>query len=103
MIRLEMKRKGEIFMAENNTKHPTKHNALIKTGIVGVVAGLLGGGVAYAGLSQVNGQNAPQTSIVPTTKVEKSSSKNSSQMTNAFNTVKKSVVSVLKETKFIFK
>ena len=38
-----MKRKGEIFMAENNTKHPTKHNALIKTGIVGVVAGLLGG------------------------------------------------------------
>ena len=41
-----MKRKGEIFMAENNTKHPTKHNALIKTGIVGVVAGLLGGGVA---------------------------------------------------------
>ena len=90
-----MKRKGEIFMAENNTKHPTKHNALIKTGIVGVVAGLLGGGVAYAGLSQVNGQNAPQTSIVPTTKVEKSSSKNSSQMTNAFNTVKKSVVSVV--------
>lgn len=88
MIRLEMKRKGEIFMAENNTKHPTKHNALIKTGIVGVVAGLLGGGVAYAGLSQVNGQNAPQTSVVPTTKVEKSSSKNSSQMTNAFNTVK---------------
>lgn len=82
-------------MAENNTKHPTKHNALIKTGIVGVVAGLLGGGVAYAGLSQVNGQNAPQTSIVPTTKVEKSSSKNSSQMTNAFNTVKKSVVSVV--------
>ena len=41
-------------MAENNTKHPTKHNALIKTGIVGVVAGLLGGGVAYAGLSQVH-------------------------------------------------
>lgn len=82
-------------MAENNTKHPTKHNALIKTGIVGVVAGLLGGGVAYAGLSQVNGQNAPQTSVVPTTKVEKSSSKNSSQMTNAFNTVKKSVVSVV--------
>lgn len=54
-------------MAENNTKH----NTLIKTGIVGVVAGLLGGGVAYAGLSQVNGQNAPQTSVAPTAKVEK--------------------------------
>lgn len=71
-------------MAENNTKH----NTLIKTGIVGVVAGLLGGGVAYAGLSQVNGQNAPQTSVAPTAKVEKSNSKNSNQMTNAFNTVK---------------
>lgn len=78
-------------MAESNTKH----NALIKTGIVGVVAGLLGGGVAYAGLSQINGQNAPQTSVAPTTKVEKSSGKNNSQMTNAFNTVKNSVVSVV--------
>ena len=26
-------------MAENNTKNSNKHNALIKTGIVGVVAG----------------------------------------------------------------
>jgi len=30
-------------MAENNTKNSNKHNALIKTGIGGVVAGLLGG------------------------------------------------------------
>ena len=82
-------------MAENNTKNSNKHNALIKTGIVGVVAGLLGGGVAYAGLSQINGQNAPQTTVAPTAKVEKSKSKNSSQMTNAFNTVKNSVVSVV--------
>ena len=82
-------------MAENNTKNSNKHNALIKTGIVGVVAGLLGGGVAYAGLSQINGQNAPQTTVAPTAKVEKSNSKNSSQMTNAFNTVKNSVVSVV--------
>ena len=82
-------------MAENNTKNSNKHNALIKTGIIGVVAGLLGGGVAYAGLSQINGQNAPQTTVAPTAKVEKSNSKNSSQMTNAFNTVKNSVVSVV--------
>ena len=60
-----------------------------------MVAGLLGGGVAYAGLSQINGQNAPQTTVAPTAKVEKSNSKNSSQMTNAFNTVKNSVVSVV--------
>ena len=33
-------------MAGNNTKNSNKHNALIKTGIIGVVAGLLGGGVA---------------------------------------------------------
>lgn len=82
-------------MAGNNTKNSNKHNALIKTGIIGVVAGLLGGGVAYAGLSQINGQNAPQTTVAPTAKVEKSNSKNSSQMTNAFNTVKNSVVSVV--------
>lgn len=71
-------------------------NTLIKTGIVGVVAGLLGGGVAYAGLSQVNSNNnasAPQTAVVQPTKTSKSS-KNTSQATAAFDSVKNAVVSV---------
>lgn len=70
-----------------------KNNTLLKTGIVGVVAGLLGGGVAYAGMSQVN-QNSAQTAT-PTVTTVKNTSKNSGQMTAAFNAVKKSVVSVV--------
>lgn len=70
-----------------------KNNTLLKTGIVGVVAGLLGGGIAYAGMSQVN-QNSAQTAT-PTVTTVKNTSKNSGQMTAAFNAVKKSVVSVV--------
>ena len=80
-----------------NNQVNSKKNTLVKTGIVSVVAGLLGGGIAYAGLSQVNNNdsnNAPQTAVVQPTKSSKSSS-NNSQMTNAFNDVKASVVSVI--------
>lgn len=75
------------------TEHK-KSNTLLKTGIIGVVAGLLGGGVAYAGLSQVNNQSSVQTST-PTVKTVKNTSKNSGEMTAAFNSVKNAVVSVV--------
>lgn len=71
-----------------------KNNTLLKTGIVGVVAGLLGGGIAYAGMSQVN-QNGVQSTAAPTVTTVKNTSKSSGQMTAAFNAVKKSVVSVV--------
>lgn len=77
----------------NKNNSSNRNNALIKTGIVGVVAGLLGGGVAYAGLSQANSNNssAPQTAVV---QPSKSSKKNVSQATAAFDNVKNAVVSV---------
>lgn len=71
-----------------------KNNTLLKTGIVGVVAGLLGGGIAYTGMSQVN-QNGAQSTAAPTVTTVKNTSKSSGQMTAAFNAVKKSVVSVV--------
>lgn len=79
----------------NSSNKNNKNNILIKTGIVGVVAGLLGGGVAYAGLSQANSNNssAPQTAVVQPAKTSKSN-KNTSQATAAFDNVKNAVVSV---------
>ncbi|QNQ81679.1 S1C family serine protease [Lactobacillus sp. PV012] len=71
-----------------------KTNNLVKTGIIGVVAGLLGGGVAYAGLSQVNNDSASQSGT-PIVKTVKNTSKNSGEMTAAYNTVKNTVVSVV--------
>lgn len=71
-----------------------KTNNLVKTGIIGVVAGLLGGGVAYAGLSQVNNDSATQSGT-PIVKTVKNTSKNSGEMTAAYNTVKNTVVSVV--------
>lgn len=78
----------------NQKNSHNRNNALIKTGIVGIVAGLLGGGVAYAGLSQANSNNssAPQTAVVQPAKSSKN--KNVSQATAAFDNVKNAVVSV---------
>lgn len=81
-------------------RQPSSHsNTLLKTGIVGVVAGLLGGGVAYAGLSQMNNNNtasnAPQTAVAQPSKTSKTAGKTSGQMTGAFNSVKNAVVSVV--------
>lgn len=73
---------------------------LIKTAIVGVVAGLIGGGVSYAALDhmQNNSNSDAQTSISSTSsKVSKSSAKNSTTMTNAYNHVKGAVVSVINQ------
>ncbi|GBG05209.1 serine protease [Lactobacillus rodentium] len=82
---------------QRNSDKPTNSNknTFLKIGIIGVVAGLLGGGVAYAGLSQVNSNNSssPQTAVVQPAKTTKSS-KNTSQATAAFDNVKNAVVSV---------
>lgn len=78
-----------------------KNNSLLaKTAIVGVVAGLIGGGVSYVGLDQLNNANlnssAGQTSInSKQAEISKSAAKNSGSMTPAYNRVKGSVVSVI--------
>lgn len=79
-----------------------KNNSLLaKTAIVGVVAGLIGGGVSYVGLNQFDNLNtgnnsAGQTSITSRdAQVSKNAAKNSGQMTPAYEKVRKSVVSVI--------
>lgn len=79
---------------------PKKHGLLVKAAVIGVVAGLLGGGIAYAGLSRMdNGQTAaPQATISQTSTAgsnSKSAGSNSGQMTPAFQKVKNAVVSVV--------
>ncbi|QNQ81076.1 S1C family serine protease [Lactobacillus sp. PV034] len=79
----------------SNKPNNSNKNTFLKTGVIGVVAGLLGGGVAYAGLSQANSNNSnsSQTAVVQPAKTTKSS-KNTSQATVAFDNVKNAVVSV---------
>lgn len=79
-----------------------KNNSLLaKTAIIGVVAGLIGGGVSYVGLNQFDNLNtgnnsAGQTSITSRdAQVSKNAAKNSGQMTPAYEKVRKSVVSVI--------
>ncbi|ARD06215.1 serine protease [Lactobacillus amylolyticus] len=85
-----------------NTNRPKKkNNVLVKTAIVGVVAGLIGGGVSYTALdainnAQVGNSNTAQTSISSSSsKVSKTSAKTSGTMTSAYNKVKGAVVSVI--------
>ena len=85
-----------------NTNRPKKkNNVLVKTAIVGVVAGLIGGGVSYTALdainnAQVGNSNTAQTSISSSSsKVSKTSAKTSGTMTSAYNQVKGAVVSVI--------
>jgi serine protease Do len=85
-----------------NTNRPKKkNNVLVKTAIVGVVAGLIGGGVSYTALdainnAQVGNNNTAQTSISSSSsKVSKTSAKTSGTMTSAYNQVKGAVVSVI--------
>jgi serine protease Do len=75
-----------------------KQSILVKAGVIGVVAGLLGGGIAYAGLSRVDNNQAstPQATITQSSSSSSSkSSANSGQMTPAFKKVKNAVVSVV--------
>ena len=77
----------------NSTK---KSNIIVKTAIVGVVSGLIGGGVSYTALSQMNNGDIAQTSInSDSAKISKNSAKTSGSMTPAYNQVKGAVVSVI--------
>lgn len=84
-----------------NNNQPKKNHLLAKTAIVGVVAGLIGGGVSYTALdainnNQVGNNGSAQTSISSSSaKVSKTSAKTSGTMTNAYNQVKGAVVSVI--------
>ncbi|MGQ5709965.1 S1C family serine protease [Lactobacillus sp. PSON] len=76
------------------------NNILVKTAIVGVVAGLIGGGASYAVLDHMNqnSNNEAQTSISSTSsKLSKSSAKTSGTMTSAYDRVKGAVVSVINQ------
>lgn len=84
-------------MDNRNSGH--KQNGLVKTAIVGIVAGLIGGGASYFALDQLNNanyNNNAQTSITSNSaKTSKSSAKTSGVMTPAYNDVKGAVVSVI--------
>ncbi|MBW8037974.1 PDZ domain-containing protein [Lactobacillus helveticus] len=86
----------------NNQNQPRKKsgNKIIATAaIVGVVGGLVGGGVSYYAMEQMNngqGNGAAQTSISSrSSKVSEKSAKNGGTMTAAYNDVKGAVVSVI--------
>ncbi|MYV05943.1 S1C family serine protease [Furfurilactobacillus milii] len=78
-------------------QRPRKSNSgLVKVGIVGLVAGLLGGGIAYGGASALNNNNNGDTSYKNgTTKVANVTVKSNSDATKAFSKVKGAVVSVV--------
>lgn len=77
-----------------------QNSGLMKTAIVAVVSALIGGGVAYAGLSKFGTtNNVSTTEQTPTkagaTKISNVKVNSSSQTTTAFNKVNKAVVSVV--------
>ena len=85
-------------MDNRNPRH--RQNGLVKTAIVGVVAGLIGGGASYFAIDQMNNANLnsndAQTSITSSSsKTSKNSAKTSGTMTPAYNDVKGAVVSVI--------
>ncbi|WEV71604.1 trypsin-like peptidase domain-containing protein [Lactobacillus sp. ESL0785] len=87
-------------MMEEQSSGRKKNNLFLKTAVVGVVAGLIGGGASYVALDQINNANsnngAAQTSISSSSaKTSKNSAKNSGTMTPAYNDVKGAVVSVI--------
>ncbi|ANZ56168.1 trypsin-like peptidase domain-containing protein [Lactobacillus helveticus] len=86
----------------NNQNQPRKKsgNKIIATAaIFGVVGGLVGGGVSYYAMDQMNngqGNGAAQISISSSSsKVSEKSAKNGGTMTAAYNNVKGAVVSVI--------
>lgn len=82
-----------------STADKSQNKLLTKAAIVGVVAGLLGGGVSYVGLEQYSNyadSSSAQTSISSSSaSISKNSAKNSGTMTSAYNKVKGAVVSVI--------
>ncbi|MDM8281745.1 S1C family serine protease [Lactobacillus gallinarum] len=84
---------------QNQPKRKSGNKIIATAAIVGVVGGLVGGGVSYYAMDQMNnGQanNAAQTSISSSSsKVSEKSAKNGGTMTAAYNDVKGAVVSVI--------
>ena len=82
-----------------STADKSQNKLLTKAAIVGVVAGLLGGGVSYVVLEQYSNyadSSSAQTSISSSSaSISKNSAKNSGTMTSAYNKVKGAVVSVI--------
>ena len=82
----------------NQTQTKKGNGLLAKAAIVGVVAGLLGGGLSYAGLNQLNQDNnstTPQATVATSGGKVTSTSANRGEMTGAFDQVKSAVVSVM--------
>ena len=84
---------------QNQPRRKSGNKIIATAAIVGVVGGLVGGGVSYYAMEQMNnGQanNAAQTSISSSSsKVSEKSAKNGGTMTAAYNDVKGAVVSVI--------
>lgn len=84
---------------QNQPKRKSGNKIIATAAIVGVVGGLVGGGVSYYAMDQMNnGQanNTAQTSISSSSsKVSEKSAKNGGTMTAAYNDVKGAVVSVI--------
>lgn len=88
----------------NNTKQTRRKTGggkiIATAAIVGVVGGLIGGGVSYYAVDQINQQSVnsstAQTSVSSTSsKISAKSAKTSGTMTSAYNDVKGAVVSVI--------
>ena len=88
----------------NNSQMPKRRSGsgkiIATAAIVGVVGGLIGGGVSYYAADQMNSasvnNSAAQTSVSSSSsKVSQKSAKTSGTMTNAYNSVKGAVVSVI--------
>lgn len=84
---------------QNQPKRKSGNKIIATAAIVGVVGGLVGGGVSYYAMDQMNnGQanNTAQTSISSSSsKVSEKSATNGGTMTAAYNDVKGAVVSVI--------
>ena len=84
---------------QNQPRRKSGNKIIATAAIVGVVGGLVGGGVSYYAMDQMNnGQanNTAQTSISSSSsKVSEKSAKNGGTMTAAYNDVKGAVVSVI--------
>lgn len=90
---------------ENKQNEPTKEKSsntkgiIVKTAVIGAVAGILGGGVTYYGLDQLN--DAPQTQTVQNnssgtaTTTSNTSDGATNSATSAYNKVSGAVVSVI--------
>ncbi len=96
---IQNKSQNQASRSNLNTADKSQNKLLTKAAIVGVVAGLLGGGVSYVGLEQYSnyaGSSSAQTSISSSSaSISKTSAKNSGTMTSAYNKVKGAVVSVI--------